>query len=525
VLPQHSIAVSSRTPPPQSLTTRTACLSTKARIPKSSRNQSAPSVRRQEIAQQSDWIKSPVPLIEEYQQRQKATAQFPPEISESCIRGRVSLYEDHITAAIAATEKICGSCGRFIEAQDFQLSQDDPRLQPFRSGSDLSLRLDSCALVGSDYLFCWPCFDAISKWRPPKYSALNAVNVSLCQHYPCALQDLTLTEECLIARSHPIVSVLKLRPNGTVNPLAYNRLRGHVIVLPQDPGPLLDILPSAELKLYEKINVVWFGDRPPTAADLKPYLEVRKLVVYRALQWLRLYNKLYSQIVVNQDLLDSWADSFIPSDLENSIVQGQDDSEEREGYVADIGIENCENDMQEALDDQPTDPISTGCVYSDVGLSRRLPELRHVLAVLNLERERFEGNSASSSSEGRTSCYIDDVPVIRYISNGRSVLMNDWQDQEYFTGSFPTLFPLGFGGHLVERQERPVSVSLEKWAEWALSHHSRRYVPGFSVAWQQPHPLAVRGYRLTKTDLPSITPFCTWCMMSYNVAKPLLGTL
>src|SRR6266516_1226840 len=52
VLPLHSIAVSSRTPPPQSLTTRTACLSTKARIPKSSRNQSAPSVRRQEIAQQ-----------------------------------------------------------------------------------------------------------------------------------------------------------------------------------------------------------------------------------------------------------------------------------------------------------------------------------------------------------------------------------------------------------------------------------------------------------------------------------------
>ena len=116
---------------------------------------------------------------------------------------------------------------------------------------------------------------------------------------------MTLTEKCLIARSHPITSVLKLRPNGTINPLAYNRLRGHVVVLPQDPGPLLDILPSAELKLYEKINVVWFGDRPPTADDLKPYLEVRKPVVYRALQWLRLHNKLYSQIVVNQDLLDS----------------------------------------------------------------------------------------------------------------------------------------------------------------------------------------------------------------------------
>jgi hypothetical protein len=102
--------------------------------------------------------------------------------------------------------------------------------------------------------------------------------------------------------------------------------------------------------------------------------------------------------------------------------------------------------------------------------------------------------------------------------------MNDWQDQEYFTGSFPTLFPLGFGGHLAESQERPVSVSLKKWAEWALSHHSRRYVPSFDVVCGQRHSLAVRGYCLTKIDLPGIPPFCTWCMMSYNVAKPLLGT-
>ena len=171
--------------------------------------------------------------------------------------------------------------------------------------------------------------------------------------------------------------------------------------------------------------MIWFDDRSSTADDLKSYLKVQKLVVYQTLQWLHLRNKLYSQIVVNQDLLDLWADNFIPSDLENSIVQSQDDSEEREGYVADIGIENCENDMQEALDDQSTDSISTGCVYSDVESSWCCSELQHVLAILNLQREWFEKDSAKSSSQDHISCYIDDVSVIWYISKEHSVLMND----------------------------------------------------------------------------------------------------
>ena len=78
-----------------------------------------------------------------------------------------------------------------------------------------------------------------------------------------------------MARSHPIASIVKLRPQGA----SYDRLRGHVIVLPQEPGPLLEILPSADLNLVQKIKVIWFGDGTPTAEDLKLYLEVRKQVV------------------------------------------------------------------------------------------------------------------------------------------------------------------------------------------------------------------------------------------------------
>ena len=93
------------------------------------------------------------------------------------------------------------------------------------------------------------------------------------------------------------------------------------------------------------------NNKSSTAADLKSYLKIQKLVIYQVLQWFQLYNKLYNQIIVNQIFLNSWADNFISSDLENSIIQNQDNSKKHENYIIDIEIENCKNNLQEAFDD------------------------------------------------------------------------------------------------------------------------------------------------------------------------------
>jgi hypothetical protein len=95
---------------------------------------------------------------------------------------------------------------------------------------------------------------------------------------------------------------------------------------------------------------------------------------------------------------------------------------------------------------------------------------------MNMEREQFEREAVAAASTESSSPYVEDIPVIRYYSNGCSVLMNDWQDIEYFTGSFPTLFPLGAGGHISTPQKHKVPLSLKAWAKWALNHHSRRYI-------------------------------------------------
>ena len=50
-------------------------------------------------------------------------------------------------------------------------------------------------------------------------------------------------------------------------------------------------------------------------------------------------------------------------------------------------------------------------------------------------------------------------------------IINDREDETFFTSAFPTLFPYGSGKHTDFR--RNVQLSLREWAELLLKHSSR----------------------------------------------------
>ena len=65
------------------------------------------------------------------------------------------------------------------------------------------------------------------------------------------------THKTLIARCHPVGLIAKLRPKGHAAFVNYYGLKGHTIVLPQDPGPLLNVLSSSDLRLkapFQKVE-------------------------------------------------------------------------------------------------------------------------------------------------------------------------------------------------------------------------------------------------------------------------------
>ncbi|KAJ6100034.1 hypothetical protein N7467_001569 [Penicillium canescens] len=110
-------------------------------------------------------------------------------------------------------------------------------------------------------------------------------------NYPKALKDLTLTEEYIIAKAHPVRLVVKLRPGGQTSLANYRALRGHFI-------------------FAELIKVFWLGNRPLTDSDLQPFFSVRKYKVLAALRYLVQHNDLYRDQAV-EDNRDYFTDDAL----------------------------------------------------------------------------------------------------------------------------------------------------------------------------------------------------------------------
>ena len=355
--------------------------------------------------------------------------------------------------------------------------------------------LDECGYNNGVWTFCKLCYTDILRAKVPKFSALNSINVITCNDYPADLKDLTPVEECVIARRHPIGSILKLRPGNRRNPASYHSLRRHMIVFPQTPGPLLQILPSPALRLQDIIKVFWVGKTQPSPEDLKPFLEIRKQKVLAALQWLVDHNRYYHDLRINHSLLSSWPAEFIPEQISTNItyIDGSDHTE-REGYVANLETGNYENDLQATSDETAPDndvTLSSGSLCTDLNGERINYDL-HLLNTLTSVLTKSGSDSDDTDPDLNSDIEdIDDVSdeedtdiepqhpshpgetsnYIRYDFTKSTALSNSWEDPQYLATSFPTLFPTGLGGHL---DERAVKVSLEAFGKWALSHHSRR---------------------------------------------------
>ncbi|KAJ5367173.1 hypothetical protein N7541_001114 [Penicillium brevicompactum] len=341
-----------------------------------------------------------------------------------------------------------------------------PEISPSHIRLPLEGFLDRCGHIDGFWNLCSGYHAALLRGSAPKFSAENKVNVTMCQHYPDSLKDLTLTKEYLIARSHPVGVIVKLRPGGRMSPANYHALRGHFIIIPQDPKPLLQILPSPDLQFTELIKVFWLGNRAPTDEDLRPFLIVRKSKVLAALQYLIQHNSLYGDVTVAHSTIYNWPDEFIPSDLQQHVISlDETDHNERVGYSVNLQEGNYENDWQAAEDgsDHLTGnslPV-TASVTVDVNGERQNPDMR-LLNTMNT----LIGDSSPDVQPRFTPAGHMDQTGLSYDTHRCP------PDHHYFTSTFPTLFPTGIEGHL---DDRDVPMSLAAFTNWALRHHSRRF--------------------------------------------------
>ena len=171
------------------------------------------------------------------------------------------------------------------------------------------------------------------KKSPKKFSSENSMIPS---PVPNELKDLTQVEEMLIARALPIMRVY-MKPGGQ------RGYSGHCVNLPQNVTELATSLPRYPKDLA--VIIVKVKGRENTFKDVR----VRKQNVHNALVWLINNNPHYSELLINQDALNSLPENGVPPDL--MTVETDDHM---------VSDDNCPPDVG-----PPTDNPSEDIVYND----------------------------------------------------------------------------------------------------------------------------------------------------------------
>ena len=217
------------------------------------------------------------------------------------------------------------------------------------------------------------------------------------------MQDLTQVEEMLICAVIPIMSIYRL-PHGQYG------YRGHVINLPQDVCAFATSLP----RLSSELDVILVTKEGAESSHRD--FRVRKLVVLPALLWLKLNNKYYRNITINQAALDELPDDGNLTGLREVAEQVAPGDED-------------ESPRAEGEDDESPDDATSFVPI----VARKHTEQE---TVRNSVQERQQSDQRTTVPWPRRG----DEPI------------NEFTTEGYMTCAFPTLFPTGAGDFLAPRQ-------------------------------------------------------------------------
>ena len=269
-------------------------------------------------------------LVTDFVQKKEATASFPPLLIDTSTQKAITQFQSHINIVIADINDICARCSLLIMFETgFLLTWVHPKfVSAIEAGVIVEDDLDYCEYTNNGFQFCKSCYDMIIKKKIPKFKSANCINVSPCQKYSDILSDLTPVKEVFIACAYPIMSIIKLRASVYGSFALYYRIWGHTVVLSQNSGPLLTILPSSNLVPHDIICIAWASKQPHTPSNIHFFVRVRIIRVLETLHWWKANNLLYTNIVINLDLLDTWKDKFVPVSITSCVLQCEPDISE-----------------------------------------------------------------------------------------------------------------------------------------------------------------------------------------------------
>ncbi|KAF8123673.1 hypothetical protein EV363DRAFT_1098050, partial [Boletus edulis] len=237
----------------------------------------------------------------------------------------------------------------------------------------------------------------------------------------------------MIARCRAKCWIVQLQEKaGSAAPTAQRCLRGHIIVYPQEPERVIDILPRSIENAITPICVIFVGSSPPSKEWMLKHarpLIVRKERIYSALTWLRSHNPYYKDLRIDQSALDSLdSEDILPVHVE--VVPPSVTSE---SLTARYDIDNSPIDSN-LSENEVTDVFESIVV---TGVEPSAPP--HVLRAAAMDHVMRQGKG-----------------YIHYPHGAR--LVGDINNPSFFPLIYPTLFPYGLGAPEEFSRARRVSL-------------------------------------------------------------------
>ncbi len=299
----------------------------------------------------------------------------------------------------------------------------------------------------------------------------------MCDEFFTCFSNLTISEECLIARSYSLRIILRRSNEEQNNFVKYSVIQEHFIILSQNSKFLSQILSNFSLKLNDKIKMIWIDKNAFTRDDIRFYVMIKKRKIWKTLYWLSIHNSLYKNVHIDMKIIKKWEEKHIFCELKKNVIHiSQFDHHERENYVLNIEINNLKNELQASISDLKKS-FNIDFVLSDINENKQNSTIFILNDLNNLFTNKF--NDVNIFDENITSKFrstlINDKTkyVLFYSSFERFILKNSWNDLHYFTTAFSCLFLKNTEEY---HDKRTMRISLQVYFKWALSHHSKVWI-------------------------------------------------
>lgn len=351
-----------------------------------------------------------------------------------------------------------------------------------------------CDEDGALYLsLCSPCRNALSRRKLPRFALAN---LNVIGAVPPELQSLTLVEELIISRCRAKLCIVKLQDhNDDVDlPTVQRGMKGHIIVFPQHPENIPDVMPAPISDIISPICILFCGSSVPTPQWLKEKarpLVVRREAVLNALQWLRVHNPLYQNVVIDMSRI-----SMLP---ENNVL---------DYHIEQVEASTAARTLVSRYDS------SGGCTTGpppDASVQFESVLITDVDA--NAPSHQLKAAALRHAKRGGSFIQIphDPNPV------------NEFFNPVMFPMLYPTLFPYGIGGF--EDSRRAVLIGFENHVKHMLALNDRRFQEHYSFMFVAFNVIQRRRLLLHTSLRVKRKNFDNWARMFADVSVDAIHAL